>query len=150
MHSELFEVAWGESDPGFVSSVDSGAVIERRTIQIDFAACSHFTAPQVRGSDAIRDIPINRYGYRNVVRSNCCLAAADAARRQSVLVAEGRDTAANEQLTRARITFDDFHIVARALFIFDKARRLQQKAGPNLKGLCVGVLDFASIHLHVV
>jgi transposase len=40
-----------------------------------------------------------------------------------------------EQLPNARITFDKFHVVAKASAAVDKMRRLEQRTDPSLKGL---------------
>jgi transposase len=40
-----------------------------------------------------------------------------------------------DQLPNARITFDKFHVVARASAALDQTRRLEQRADPSLKGL---------------
>ncbi|KAF7961338.1 transposase [Cupriavidus sp. UYMU48A] len=73
MHSKLFEAALGVSDPWFVREVDFDAETKMLTIQIDFAAGSRFSHPEVAGAHAVHDTVTKRYRHLNFFQHDCYL-----------------------------------------------------------------------------
>ncbi len=71
MHSKLFEAALGVRDPWFVREVDFNAEAKTLTIQIDFAAGTRFSHPEVAGAHPVHDTVTKRYRHLNFFQHDC-------------------------------------------------------------------------------